>query len=162
MTYLLDTNVFIAAKDQHYGFDFCPAFWDWLILKHAEGRVFSIEKVESEILALHDDLSIWARARGNSFFLRPTQQILSSFQVVSEWVLSAGRYEPSAVNTFLGLADYYLIAHAHSEAYTVVSHEVSSGSAKKIKIPDVCIGLNIPCILPFEMLRRERARFILE
>ena len=25
--YLLDANVFIQAKNLHYGFDFCPAFW---------------------------------------------------------------------------------------------------------------------------------------
>ena len=31
MAYLLDANVFIAAKNLHYGFDFCPAFWDWLV-----------------------------------------------------------------------------------------------------------------------------------
>lgn len=31
MPYLLDADVFISAKNLHYGFDFCPAFWDWLI-----------------------------------------------------------------------------------------------------------------------------------
>ena len=31
MPYLLDANVFIQAKNLHYGMDFCPAFWDWLI-----------------------------------------------------------------------------------------------------------------------------------
>ena len=31
MAYLLDANVFIQAKNLYYGFDFCPAFWDWLI-----------------------------------------------------------------------------------------------------------------------------------
>lgn len=30
MAYLLDTNVFIAAKNLHYGFDICPGFWSWL------------------------------------------------------------------------------------------------------------------------------------
>jgi hypothetical protein len=30
MAYLLDSNVFIQAKNLHYGFDFCPAFWDWI------------------------------------------------------------------------------------------------------------------------------------
>ena len=29
--YLLDANVFIQAKNLHYCFDFCPAYWDWLI-----------------------------------------------------------------------------------------------------------------------------------
>lgn len=28
--YLLDTNIFIQAKNLHYGFDFCPAFWELL------------------------------------------------------------------------------------------------------------------------------------
>ena len=27
MAYLLDANVFIQAKNLHYGLDFCPAFW---------------------------------------------------------------------------------------------------------------------------------------
>ena len=27
MAYFLDANVFIAAKNLHYGLDFCPAFW---------------------------------------------------------------------------------------------------------------------------------------
>ena len=31
MRYLLDSNVFIQAKNLHYGFDFVPAFWDWLL-----------------------------------------------------------------------------------------------------------------------------------
>ena len=28
-SYLLDSNLFIQAKNHRYGFDFCPAFWDW-------------------------------------------------------------------------------------------------------------------------------------
>ena len=28
MAYLLDTDVFVQAKNLHYGFDFCPAFAD--------------------------------------------------------------------------------------------------------------------------------------
>jgi hypothetical protein len=27
MAYLLDSDVFIQAKNLHYGFDFCPGFW---------------------------------------------------------------------------------------------------------------------------------------
>ena len=33
MAYFLDSDVFIRAKNLHYGFDFCPAFWDWLVQK---------------------------------------------------------------------------------------------------------------------------------
>jgi hypothetical protein len=61
MAYLLDANVFIEAKRRHYGFDFCPAFWDWLDRQHAAGKVFSIEKVGDELRAGNDELSDWAR-----------------------------------------------------------------------------------------------------
>jgi hypothetical protein len=49
--FLLDTNIFIQAKNLHYGFDFCPAFWEWLISQNATGRVASIDKVGDELQA---------------------------------------------------------------------------------------------------------------
>jgi hypothetical protein len=39
--------------------------------------------------------------------------------------------------------------------------EVPASSSKKIKIPNACIGLGVKCMTPFEMLRNERARFVL-
>ena len=60
MSYLLDANVFIAAKNLHYGFDFCPAFWDWLIVSNEAERVYSVEKVGDELKAINDQLSEWA------------------------------------------------------------------------------------------------------
>lgn len=41
--YLLDTDVFIRAKNQHYGFDLCPGFWNWIDREHVTGKVFSIQ-----------------------------------------------------------------------------------------------------------------------
>ena len=66
MAYLLDANVFIQAKNLHYGFDFCPAFWDWLIANNQTGTVYSIEKVGDEIAAGADELSAWAAIRGDA------------------------------------------------------------------------------------------------
>lgn len=160
MAYLLDADVFIAAKNLHYGLDFCPAFWEWLIITNTENRVFSIEKVGDEIAAGADDLSTWADGRGPGFFLIPDAKVLPALGSVSTWVTGQG-YEPAAVNTFLQVADYYLVAHALAYGHTVVTHEKAAPQAKKIKIPNVCIGLNIKCMTPYEMLRTERARFIL-
>jgi hypothetical protein len=160
MAYLLDANVFISAKNLHYGFEFCPAFWDWLIAENTAGKVYSIEKVGDEVLALSDDLSDWAAPLGSGFFLRPDTAVLPALAMVSAW---AGRqnYEAAAVNTFLQVADYYLVAHAQAGNHTVVTHEVPTASTRKIKIPNACIGLGIKCMTPFEMLRRERALFVL-
>jgi len=160
MAYLLDADVFIEAKNRHYGLDFCPAFWEWLTLNNAARRVASIEKVGDEIQAGGDELSAWAAQRGPSFFLKPDAAILPALRSVSGWV-TGQRHEPAAVSTFLQVADYYLVAHALAHGHTVVTHEIAANSRKKIKIPDVRIGLGIKCMTPFEMLRCERARFVL-
>ena len=68
MAYLLDANVFIQAKNLHYGFDFCPAFWDWLIRQNLNGQLYSIERVGNELLAGADELADWVLARGDGFF----------------------------------------------------------------------------------------------
>ncbi len=160
MAYLLDANVFIQAKNLHYGLDFCPAFWQCLIENNITGIVFSIEKVGDEIFSGSDELSDWAAKRSDNFFLKPDETILPALGKVSQWVTHNG-YEPAAVNTFLQVADYYLIAHAVAHKLIVVTHEKADGTKKRIKIPNVCIGLGIKCMTPFEMLRHERTRFIL-
>ena len=160
MAYLLDANIFIQAKNLHYGLDFCPAFWDWLIATNAAGKVFSIEKVGDEIAAGGDELSDWAAKRSDGFFLKPVAALLRALGNVSVWA-SGQNYEPAAVNTFLQVADYYLVAQALAHGDTVVTHEIVSNSTKRIKIPNACIGLGVKCISPYEMLRIERARFIL-
>ncbi len=160
MAYLLDANVFIQAKNLQYGFDFCPAFWDWLLRENAAGRVFSIEKVGDELIAGSDELAGWAEARGAGFFLPPDAKVLPALSEVSNWV-SGQRYEPAAVNTFLQVADYYLVAHAKAHGVTVVTHEVPRDSVRKVQIPNVCIGLGIKFMTPYEMLRVEKARFVL-
>jgi Domain of unknown function (DUF4411) len=160
MAYLLDANVFMSAKNLHYGLDFCPAFWDWLVAENSAGKLYSIEKVGDEVQAGADELSTWAEPLGAAFFLRPDASVLPSLALVSSWV-SDQAYEPAAVSSFLQVADYYLVAHAHSANHTVVTHETPANSKRKIKIPNVCIGLGVKCMTPFEMLRLERARFIL-
>ena len=160
MSYLLDSDVFMQAKNLHYGLDFCPAFWDWLVASNTAGLVFSIEKVGDEIEAGADELADWAAARGDGFFLKPDSAILPALATVSSW--AAGQnYEPAAVSTFLQKADFYLVAHALAHGHVVVTHEVAAASTKKIKIPNACIGLGVKCMSPFEMLRLARARFIL-
>ena len=160
MAYLLDANVFIEAKRRHYGMDFCPAFWDWLDDLNAAGRVFSIEKVGDELRAGSDDLAEWAATRGNVFFLPPDERVLASLAAVAEWV-SRQNYRPAAVSSFLEDPDYYLVAHAHAHGHVVVTHEVPSDGVRQVKIPNVAIGMKVKCMTPFEMLRLERARFVL-
>ncbi|HEY1617403.1 MAG TPA: DUF4411 family protein [Streptosporangiaceae bacterium] len=159
MAYLLDTNVFIQAKNLHYSFDFCPAFWDWLDAAHAAGSVYSIEKVGDELQGQEDDLADWASAR-RGMFLAPDTAVVPSLRAVSRWA-GSGAFTAAAVSTFLQVADYYLVAHAHAHQHVVVTHERVSDGIRRIKIPNACIELGVKCMTPYEMLRLERARFVL-
>lgn len=160
MAYLLDANIFIQAKNLHYGFDFCPAFWEWLLKQHEAGKVFSIEKVADELTAGNDELAEWTKKREDGFFAKPDAAVLPSLGVVSNWATTQ-QYEPAAVNTFLQVADYYLVAQALAAKHTIVSHEIAGNSRKRIKVPDACLSLGLKCMTPFEMLRHEKARFVL-
>jgi hypothetical protein len=161
MGYLLDANVFIEAKNRYYGFDVCPGFWDWLVSMNARGSLHSVESVENELVGGNDELAEWARDRGEAFFLAPDTPTLSSLARLAEWA-STEEYEPAAVATFLGSADYYLVAYAHAHQYTVVTQEVPAASIRKVKIPNACIGVGVRYLNTFELLRREGARFVLE
>lgn len=158
--YLLDTNIFIQARNLHNGFDFCPAFWEWLVAQNVLGVVGSIDKVADELATGADDLSDWAKARGSALFQPPDDPVIPALVKVSAWTMSQ-TYERAAIATFLQVADYWLVSFALAHRCVVVTHEVPSDSTRKIKIPNACIGLSVPCISPYEMLRRERARFVL-
>ncbi|MCC6579967.1 MAG: DUF4411 family protein [Phycisphaeraceae bacterium] len=68
MAYLIDSDILIAAKNLHYGMDFCPAFWDWLAQANQDGKLLSIEAVREDMTVGNDDLAEWVKARHNGFF----------------------------------------------------------------------------------------------
>src|SRR5882672_8689804 len=103
MAYLLDSNVFITAKSLHYGFDFCPAFWDWIVREHGAGVVGSIERVGDEIVGVGDDLSQWAVARGPAFFSPTGPSDFPALAKVANWARTQS-YDPAAVGAFLQVA----------------------------------------------------------
>ena len=60
MIYLLDTNVFITAKNLHYVLIFVLLL-GLVDFKNKEEKVFSIRKVSDEINKGKDNLSKWAK-----------------------------------------------------------------------------------------------------
>lgn len=88
------------------------------------------------------------------------RDVLVSLSGLSRWV-TGGFYEQSAVSTFLEAADSYLVAHAHAHGHTVVTHEKVANSPRLVKIPNACVEMGVKYVNTFEMLRMERARFVL-
>ena len=163
MKYLLDSNVFIQAKNLHYRFGFCPGFWAWIDQARRAGIVYSIQAVKKELLEYRDkqdELVAWAKERP-TLFLEVDHTVRNALEKVTRWV-EQSNYSHFAKASFLKGADYDLVAYALARKYTVVSHEVSAPHSKKIKIPDVCTALEIEYTSVFDMLSSEKARFVLE
>ncbi len=159
--YLIDSDVFIDAKNRHYAFDIVPAFWDWLVQAHQAGIVFTVQRVADEVLAGGDELASWMKAQPPSFRLAVGPDDHVALAAVVSWVNAAG-YTSAAVSTFLAAGDYFLVAQAISLGYTVVTQETSDPvSKKRVKIPDACKAMQVPWMTPFKMLSTENARFVL-
>jgi hypothetical protein len=162
MTYLLDANVFIEAENRYYQHDVCPGFWDWLQQANRAGLVYSIEKVHDELKPFGDQVTLWAAQMGSALFLPPDPAIAPSLAAVSTWVQGQS-YEAQAVAAFLGVADYWLVAHALTTGWKVVTEEKPAPLARKrVKVPDACSGVGVDRINTFQMLAAEGVWFVLD
>ena len=163
-TYLVDSDVFITAKNLYYSFDICPGFWKSVVHHHQEGRVFSIDRVRSELLAGHseEDLVQWVRddlPRG--FFVRvDTDAVMRAYTDIMMWVQGHSRYFDQAKAKFATGADGWLVAYARVHGTTVVTNEQSAPeSRKEIKLPDVCDRFGVRRDNMFAMLRALNIQF---
>lgn len=158
--HLIDADVLIRADREHYGLDYCPAFWDWLGFHGQAGNVGSVDAVLREI-RYPVELKRWAHGAGRPLFRMVDGDVMAAAKDVSRWVYGEG-YLPGAVTSFMSKADYWLVAHALAHGGAVVTHEVAAQTVKKVKIPNACRGLGVRCMDPWTMLRTIGARFILD
>lgn len=163
MAYLLDTNTLIQAKNDYYAFEVCPGFWKWIDVQGVDGSVFSIKPVLDEIKEGADELTEWADERSSDLFREVDPPTLAALPKVVKWV-QEGDFREEAKRDFLAKADPILIAYAMShDDVTLATHEVHiEGERKKVKIPTVCRALGVNCIRTFQMLKQEKAKFIME
>lgn len=157
MKFLLDSNIFMQAKNDYYRFDVCPGFWRWIERANAQGQIFSIQEVKRE-LNKEDNLKRWSKLNGQ-VFQTCDSQTLRSLELVVEWVQSHERYEQAMKSHFLSKADPFLVAHAHAHGFKVVTWERNEPSAKAVKIPVVCHHLGVECISLFDVLAKCKAKF---
>lgn len=159
---LLDSNVFIEAKNRYYAFDICPGFWSWMDSVCGNG-IGSIRNVRDELSAGQDDLAAWAKDRHDaSWFMKVDDSDTQNAYAEIAGKLSEGHYTPQAMSKFLGDADSWLIAKAKALGATVVTHELPNPASKKrVLMPDVCNWFDVPFQNTFEALRAHSAKFYL-
>ena len=153
--YLLDANIFITAKNNYYGVDVAPGFWEWIAEDYLVNDLRSIAAVRDELLAQDDDLTAWARRLPQDFWLEELDTDVPSLRAIASWTMTGDpRFMQHARTEFLATADYRLVAQAHAGGHVVVTHEVPQPEGKKkIKIPDVCVAFGVEQREPFELFR---------
>ena len=159
--YVLDACVLIDANQRYYGLTFCTAFWNWLIIKNGQGRIFSIDLVLNEILPKGPELYHWSRSEGNCIFQKTISAELENITREIETWLKENEFSNEAIDEFKEGADVGLIAYAKLHNQTLVTLEKGSESKRRVKIPVVCKGLGVPVVDTFEMLWLESPEFVL-
>ena len=123
MTYVVDSDVFITAKNLYYSFDICPGFWKSVVHHHREGRVFSVDRARNELLAGHreEDLVRWVRNEVPQGFFLPVDsaEVVSAYTDVMLWVQRDPGYFDYAKAKFATGADGWLVAYARVHDATV-------------------------------------------
>jgi hypothetical protein len=158
---LLDTNVFITAKNTYYGLDLVPAFWSWLDEQAAAREVASTDMVYDELRDGNDDLADRVKGRKELLFHvdSTSAEVAGHVASLGAWAQAAG-YKQHVVEDFLDCADPFLVGPAAESGLIVVTLETPAGSKRrKIKIPDACALLGVSHENTFDMMRAVGARF---
>lgn len=158
MTFLVDTNIFVDAHRRYYGFDIVPSFWGFLDQQFLSGHLVSIKPVFDELKKGEDELAEWVKARPQ-FFKDLDGPTIQKMTEIADWVSQQG-YTQAAVDDFLRVADYYLVAFAAAHGLIVLTHEQPSpGAKRRVLIPNVCNAFGVDYTDTFTMMRDRDARF---
>ena len=156
MKYLIDTNVFIQAKNMYYRFDFCGGFWDWMKTAHQNGLIYSIKKVREELNAGADQCATWIQTLPSTFFLDDLNDpaVMAEYGKIMQWSGSS-HFRPAAITEFAkqNVADAFLIAVAKAHNYTIVTQELGNPAARnRILIPDAATVHGVNTVYVYDML----------
>lgn len=153
--FVLDTNIFVEAKNEYYAMDICPGFRTCLIHLSQADRVVSIDQVLKEIRAYEDDLTEWTKAApGTLFRTTRRQDIANAYRDLMDWVWRQSRYRKRAKLDFARAADGWVAAYAKVEGAAVVTHETFSAEAeRRVPLPNPCAEFEIDGLRTFDLLR---------
>lgn len=162
--FVLDSDVFIAAKNTYCAFDICPGFWNGILRAHQQDKVQSLDRIRNELLLgrKEEDLVQWVRNEvPATFFLDSNaDEVNSAFADVMLWVQRNPRYFDRAKAKFATEADGWLVAYSMVNATVVVTNEQPRPESRnRVLLPDVCDQFQVPYMDTFIMLRELSLRF---
>jgi len=164
ISYILDSDVLITAKNSYYTFAICPGFWDSLLHFHELKKIGSIDHVRSELLRGRktDDLVQWVDNELSAAFFKDTgsEQTTNAFGEIMLWVQRSSQYFDHAKAKFAAAADGWLVAYAMVHDAAVVTNEQSQpNSRSRVLLPDICDQFKVTRKNTFEMLHELAIRY---
>lgn len=162
-TWIVDSDVFITAKDRYYPFDICPGFWQSIIHHHGRDRLLSIDKVRQELFNWsEEELVRWIKNELPSDFFVDTSDkpVLDAFRDVMLWVQQSNQYFERAKADFATKADGWLVAYAMVHGVRIATNEQSHPeSRREVKLGDACIRFGVQYDDTFAVLRALKVRY---
>lgn len=159
--YMIDTNVFITAKNIFYAFDLAPGFWDKLKREIVVGHCCVIDAVDTEIMDGHEeDLVTWWTEIKKDYTgivkkAKDDAKVFSVYKEISEQVYKDPVFGEREKLRFLSRGDPWLIAAAKMWNMNLVTLEKMAGpGTKSIKIPDICQREGVNYTNPYDMMRK--------
>lgn len=153
--FLIDSNVFIEAKNFAYNFNYCKIFWDFILAMHSKGFVYSINAVRKELCAKEDPLCLWIKDEIPLSFFENELTSITNYAKLINWAMTLD-VTPKAKSDFANQdkADAFLIAHAMTHGFTIITHERPSGGTpkKRIMIPDAAAVHGVKTLTLYEFL----------
>lgn len=163
MSYLLDANAYVEAKNSHYRMAFCPGFWSWLDSAYDGGKIASITLVYKELSEYGDQLSDWVKLRSDHFLSVDDPDTQRCFSSIAEHVMALPLPKHTEKIRFLSGADPWLIAKAKVTGFSLVTHEVLvPENSAKIKIPNICKHYGVSYLNTFDLLETLAVSLVLE
>lgn len=152
MSYLMDTNIFIEAKNSYYAFDLCPGFWKWL---RQCDKVKSVAMVKDELLKGNDELTEWVKTQlDDDFFIDADIDIQHNYRKVANYVFNLSNFKHAEKQRFLAGADGWLIATAMSRKDIIITHESNDIKSKRtIFLPVIADQFGVHCQTIFNVLK---------
>lgn len=162
--YVVDSDVFITAKNRYYAFDLCPGCWKSVIRRHRDGRVCSIDRVKGELLSGRktEDLVVCTKDKvpNNLFEGVDDEAVTAKYAEIMLWAQRHAQFTDAAKAKFATGADGWLVAFAIVHRAIVVTNERPAPECKNdIKLPDVCEQFGVEYRDTFRMVRDLAVRF---
>lgn len=161
--YILDTNIFITAKNKWYPFDLFPSFWNQIIDKAEQGMIYICDEIYNELLSGDDELSLWIKQNKEKFNCLKSDELktIAAYSEIINNVAHNKIFKESAKREFAEVADSWIIAHAKANNLVIVTQEtrVDFNCKQRVKIPNICYEFGIEYIDIIEFMRRTNFRF---